>query len=60
MSLKRQIKIATDNILISFTSNFGKQRIHMKYQVLFSLKNNVKVHVFMNVVCCSRDRCFKG
>ena len=25
----------------------------MKYQVLFSLKNNEKV--FMNVVCCSRD-----
>ena len=30
----------------------------MKYQVLFSLKNNEKV--FMNVVCCSRDRRFKG
>ena len=25
----------------------------MKYQVLFSLKNNEKV--FINVVCCSRD-----
>ena len=30
----------------------------MKHQVLFSLKNNEKV--FMNVVCCSRDRRFKG
>ena len=27
--------------------------IHMKYQALFSLKNNEKV--FVNVVCCSRD-----
>ena len=35
-----------------------RQRIHMKYQVLFSLKNNEKV--FMNVVCCSRDWHFKG
>ena len=30
----------------------------MKYQVLFSLKNNEKV--LMNVVCCSSDRHFKG
>ena len=30
----------------------------MKYQVLFSLKNNEKV--FINVVCCSRDWRFKG
>ena len=30
----------------------------MKYQVLFSLKNNEKV--FKNVICCSRDRRFKG
>ena len=30
-----------------------QQRIHVKYQVLFSLKNNEKV--FMNVICCSRD-----
>ena len=29
----------------------------MKYQVLFSLKINEKV--FMNVICCSRDRRFK-
>ena len=27
------------------------QRIHMKYQVLFSLKNNEQV--FINVVCCN-------
>ena len=31
----------------------AKQRIHLKHQILFSLKNNEKV--FMNVVCCSRD-----
>ena len=30
----------------------------MKYQVLFSLKNNEKV--FINVVCCSRNWHFKG
>ena len=30
----------------------------MKYQVLFSLKNNEEI--FMNVVCCSCDWCFKG
>ena len=29
----------------------------MKYQVLFSLKNNEKI--FMNVVCCCRDWRFK-
>ena len=29
----------------------------MKYQSLFSLKNNGKV--FINVVCCSRDWRFK-
>ena len=33
------------------------QRIHMNYQVLFSLKNNEEI--FMNVVCCSCDRHFK-
>ena len=30
----------------------------MKHQVLFSLKNNVKI--FMIVVCCSRDWRFKS
>ena len=29
------------------------QRIHLKHQVLFSLKTNEKI--FMNVVCCSHD-----
>ena len=29
----------------------------MKYQVLFSLKNN---EIFMNVVCCSCDRSVEG
>ena len=32
--------------------------IHMKYQVLFALKNYEKV--FINVVYCSRDCLFKG
>ena len=31
--------------------------IHLKHQILFSLKNNEKI--FMNVVCCSRDWHFK-
>ena len=30
----------------------------MKYQVLFSLKNNEKV--FMNVICCTHDWPFEG
>ena len=30
----------------------------MKYQVLFSLKDNE--NLFINVVCCSRDWHFKG
>ena len=34
------------------------QRIHLKDQVLFSLKNNEKI--FMNVVCRSRAWHFKG
>ena len=37
---------------------FALQRIHMKYQVLFSLKNNEEI--FMNVLCCSCDSHFKG
>ena len=36
----------------------ARQRIHMKYQVLFSLKNNEKVFIY--VVCYSRDWRFKG
>ena len=36
----------------------AEQRIHLKHQVLFSLKNNEKI--FINVVCCSRDWRFKG
>ena len=32
--------------------------IHLKHQVLFSLKNNEEI--FMNVVCCSRDWRFKA
>ena len=30
----------------------------MKYQVLFSLKNNEKV--FINVICCNHDWRFEG
>ena len=68
--LKCQTKIAADDILIFYfyllkklrldfsCESSAKQRIHMKYQVLFSLKQNEKV--FMNVVCYSRDWCFKG
>ena len=63
--LKRQTKIVADNTLFFLLLSFkeirldiscessARQRIHMKYQVLFSLKNNEKV--FINVVCCSRD-----
>ena len=36
----------------------ARQRIHMKYQVLVSLKNNEKV--LMNVVCYSRHWRLKG
>ena len=36
----------------------AKQRIHLKHQVLLSLKNNEKI--FMNAVCCSRDWLFKS
>ena len=68
--LKCQTKIAADNILILYfylskkirldfsCESSAQQRIHLKYQVLFSLKNNEKI--FMNVVCCSRDWRFKG
>ena len=63
-------KIAADNILIfhfylskkirfDFSSESSAlQTIHMKYQVLFSLKNNEEI--FMNIVCCSRDWHFKA
>ena len=36
----------------------ARQRIHIKCQALFSLKNNEKV--FMNVICCIRDWRFEG
>ena len=36
----------------------AEQRIHLKHQVLFSLKNNEKI--FMNVVCCSCHSRIKG
>ena len=41
-----------------YESELFKQRIHLKHQVLFSLKNTEKI--FINVVCCSRDWPFKG
>ena len=67
--LKRQTKIAADDILIFYfylskkikldfsCESSVRQRIHLKHQTLFSLKNNEKM--FMNVVCCSRDWRFK-
>ena len=36
----------------------ARQRIHVNYLVLFSLKNNEEI--FINVVCCSWDWRFKG
>ena len=68
--LKCQTKIAADDTLFFYfylskeirlnvsCESSAKQKIHMKYQVLFSLKNNEKV--FINVVCCSRDCHPKG
>ena len=65
-----QTKIGADNILIFhfYLSNkirldvssesSAEQRIHLKHQVLFSLKNNEKI--FMNVVCCSHNWRFEG
>ena len=69
LTLKCQTKIAADNIYffllylskkirLDFScESFAKQMIHLKHQVLFSLKNNEKI--FMKAVCCSRDWCFK-
>ena len=66
----RQTKIAADDTLFFYfylsteirldvsCESSAQQRISMKYQVLFSLKNNEKVYI--NVVCCSRDWPFKG
>ena len=46
-------------IRLDFSCEFSaRQRIHMKHQVLFCLKNNE--NIFMNVVCCSHDWNFKG
>ena len=65
LSLKCHTKITADNSLIFYFyllkkirldllgESSAKQRIHMKYQVFFALKNNEKI--FMNVVCCSHD-----
>ena len=62
---KRQTKIAADDTLFFYfyLSNeirldVSRESSAMKYQVLFSLKNNEKV--FINVACCSRDWRFKG
>ena len=65
--LKRQTKIAADDTLFFYfyLSREIRLDVHvnplpsrMKYQVLFSLKNNE--NVFINVICCSRDCHFKG
>ena len=64
--LKGQTKIAADDILIFYFYFSTKiiridfsceSSIHLKHQVLFSLKNSEKI--FMNVICCSRDWHFK-
>ena len=39
--------------------DFSVESIHLKHQVLFSLKKNNE-KIYMNVVCCSRDWRFKG
>ena len=66
---KCQTKIGADDILIFYFylskkirydfshDSSAYQRIHLKHQVLLSLKNNEKI--FMNVVCCSHDWRFK-
>ena len=70
--LKAPTKIAADNISIFYCYLQKKIRldffmwilcleedsVHLKHQVLFSLKNNEKI--FMSVICCSRDWRFKG
>ena len=68
--LKCQAKIAADGTLFFYfylskemrldvsSESSARQTIHMKYQVLFSLKNNEKV--FINGFCCSCDWRFKG
>ena len=66
LSLEAPIKIAADDTIIIFYFYLSKkirldvscessavQRIQMKYQVLFSLKNNEEI--FLNVVCCNCD-----
>ena len=68
LTLKVPSKIAADNtfILLSFEEirldvscdSSARQRIHMKYQVLFYQKNNEKI--FKTVICCSLDWRFKG
>ena len=70
LTLKRQTTIAANDSLsfyfyllkkirLDFScESSAQQRIHLKHQVLFSLKNNEIL--FMNVVCCRRDLCFKG
>ena len=71
LTIKELSKIAADNFFLFFFfylskkirldvsyKSFAQQMIHMKYQVLFSLKNNVKIS--MTVVCCSRDWRLKG
>ena len=70
LTLKAPSKIAADDTFFFYfyllktirldvlCESSARQRIHMKYHVLFSLKNNEEI--FMNVVCCSCDWQFKG
>ena len=71
LALKCQIEIAADETLIFFyfyllkkirldvsCESSAGQRIHIKYQVLLSLKNSEKI--LKTAVCCSPDWSFKG
>ena len=49
----------SEKIRLNFSyESSARQRIHLKLQVIFSLRNNVKIFIY--VVCCSRDWRFKG
>ena len=48
------LRLSFEKIRLDFScESSSEQRIHLKHQVLFSLKNNEKL--IMNVVCCCRD-----
>ena len=51
--LLKKIRLDVSCGLIFHDFSSARQRIPMKHQALFSLKNNEKV--FMKAICCSRD-----